>query len=144
MESANAELIKNSTKIVHDNYMRLLISGYHKVVYHNGIKETLNELRQTYWIIRGRKAVIRRCVLCLKFEGKPYSSEVQPDLPGERVSNGPPLMHTRIDFAGPLYVQSNGQQQKVYLCWYTRASTRAVHPEITKDLTALSLLQSFR
>jgi len=104
--------------------------------HHNGIKETLNQLRQTYWIIRGREAVkqvIRKCVLCLKFEGKPYSSEVQPDLPGERVSDGPPFMHTGIDFAGPLYVQSNGQQQKVYLCLYTYASTRAVHLEMTKD-----------
>ena len=95
-------------------YTTLLISEYHKVVHHNRIRETLNVIRQTYWIIRGResvKKVIRRCVLFLKFEGKPYTSS---DLPGERVSDGPPFIHTGVDFAGPLYVQSNSQQRKVY------------------------------
>ena len=128
-------------------YTTLLISEYHKVVHHNGIRETLNAIRQTHWIIRGResvKKVIRRCVLCLKFEGKPYTSSVQPDLPGERVSDGPPFIHKGVDFAGPLYVQSNSQQRKVYLCLYTCASTRAVHLEITEDLSAVSFLQFFR
>ena len=32
-------------------YTTLLISEYHKVVHHNGIRETLNAIRQTYWII---------------------------------------------------------------------------------------------
>jgi len=128
-------------------YTTLLISEYHKVVHHNGIRETLNALRQTYWIIRGRQAVkqvIRRCVLCLRFEGKPFTLSIQPDLPGERVSDGPPFINTGIDFAGPLYVQCNSQQQKVYLCLYTCASTRAVHLELTEDLSAVSFLQSFR
>ena len=103
-------------------YMNLLISEYHKVAHHNWIKETLNALRQTYWIIRGRQAVkkvIRRCVLCLRFERKPFTLSIQPDFPGERLSDGTPFINTRIDFAGPLYAQSNNQQQKVYLCLYT-------------------------
>ena len=128
-------------------YTTLLILEHHKIVQHNGIRDTLNSIRQIYWIVRGREAVkrvIRRCILCLKYEGKPYTSPVQPDLPGERVSDGPPFLHTGVDFAGPLYVQSKGQQQKVYLCLYTCASTRAVHLEITEDLSAVSFLQSFR
>ena len=90
------------------------------------------------------KRVIRKCALCLKSDGKPYISSMQPNLPGERVSDEPPFIHTGVDFAGPLYVQSKGQQQKVYLCLYTCASTRAVHLKITKDLSAVSFLQSFR
>ena len=48
-------------------YTALLILEHHKLVHHNGIRETL---RQSYWIIHGRevvKQVIKKCVLCLKF-----------------------------------------------------------------------------
>lgn len=34
-------------------YTRLVIAKAHKRVLHNGIKETLTEIRSKYWIIRG-------------------------------------------------------------------------------------------
>jgi len=40
--------------------------------------------------------------VCLKFEGKAYSTPRLPDLPEERVSDEPPFLHTGVDFAGPL------------------------------------------
>ena len=44
----------------------LIILDHHKIVHHNGIKETLNSIREKYWIVRGREAVkrmVRRCVI---------------------------------------------------------------------------------
>ena len=35
----------------------LIIREHHKLVHHNGIRETLNSVRVTYWIMRGREAV---------------------------------------------------------------------------------------
>ena len=66
------------------------------------------------------------------------------DMPVERVSDGPPFLHTGVDFAGPLYVSLNNQQQKVYMCLFTCTSTRGIHLELTPDLPAISYLQAFR
>jgi len=53
-------------------YLELLIKDSHEKVFHNGVRETLNMLRQKYWILRGRegvKCIIKRCILCKNFEG---------------------------------------------------------------------------
>ena len=53
-------------------------------VKHNGVKETLNNIRQEFWIIRGRNVVrkiVHSCVLCRRLEGKSYSYPQQPPLP---------------------------------------------------------------
>ena len=129
------------------SYTALLIMEHHKLIHHNGIRETLNSIRQIYWIIRGREAVkqvVRKCVLCLKYEGRAYSAPRVPDLPVERVSDGPPFLHIGVDFAGPLYVSLHSQNQKVYVCLFTCSSTRGIHLELTADLSAVSFLQAFR
>ena len=99
--------------------------------------------------MRGREAVkreVRRCVICLKWEGKPYSTHAIPDLPEERVSQDPPFTNTGVDFAGPLYVQGlhSTDKTKVYVCLFTCASTRAVHLELITNLSGSSFLQAFR
>ena len=45
----------------------LIVRSAHERVQHNGVKETLTEIRAKYWIVKGRslvKSVIHRCVLC--------------------------------------------------------------------------------
>ena len=51
--------------------------------------------------------ICRRCVICGRFEGKPYSPPLMPDLPPERISEGPPFATTDVDIAGPLNVKSH-------------------------------------
>ena len=60
------------------------------------------------------KGVIRKRVICLKMEGRPYPTPTTPDLPEERVSDGLPFVNTGVDFAEPLYVlnESQGDQFK--------------------------------
>ena len=131
-------------------YTQLVVREKHYSVHHNGVQETLAAVLEGYWIIRGRetvKQIIRRCVVCRRHEGKPYATPAAPPLPKERVSNGPPFSNMGIDFAGPLYVRetsTSNDQIKVYVCLYTCASTRAVHLELTKELSAVAFLQSFR
>ena len=63
------------------------------------------------------------------------------------MSEWPPFSNTGIDFAGPLYVKEAStadEQVKVYVCLYTCKSTRALHPELTKELSAVAFLQSFQ
>ena len=73
-------------------FSTLLIRYHHQCVLHDGIRETLNSVQRTYWIIRGQEAVkkvLQKCVTCLKGEGQPYPAPVPPDLLKERVSEGP-------------------------------------------------------
>ena len=134
-------------------YTQLVIRNCHEVVHHNGVKETLNCIREVYWIPRGREAVKRVigvCVTCRKHEGKPYVTPKFAQLPSCRVSDDPPFAHTGMDFAGPLYLTTEGEDdkerklQKAYICLYTCASTRALHLELVPNLSVATFLQSFR
>ena len=134
-------------------FTHLLIKQSHECVKHSGISDTLTALRERYWVPRGREAVkkiIRSCVICRKHEGTPFSSLPPTDLPSNRVSEDPPFTHIGMDFAGPLYVETKNSEgetkesQKVYVCLFTCASTRAVHLELTRSLSVESFLLAFR
>ena len=107
-------------------------------------------MRDQFWIMRGRQTVkksMKRCVRCRKVEGKHVSLPQQPYLPDERVLDDPPFMHTGIDFTGPLYTSEKGaneEDSKTYVCLFTCASTRAVHPELTKRLSSEAFMLAFR
>ena len=148
---SNAQLPNSSKPPIllpsHSHFTELLILQRHLQVLHNGIGETLNAIRETHWIVKGRatvKKVLRRCVICKRFEGKPIAMPPAPQLPEDRVSTQAPFTMTGVDFAGPLYVQSPRESCKVYICLFTCGSTRAIHLELTEDLTATSFLLAFR
>lgn len=87
------------------------------------------------------------CVICLRYEGTPYKAMLTEDLPRERVCEDPPYTHIGIDFAGPLFISdpSNSKEDlnKVYICLFTCASTRAIHLELTRDLSVRAFLLAF-
>ena len=119
-------------------WVTLLIRHVHQLIKHSGTADTLSTIREWYWILKGRqvvKKILRGCVVCNKLEGVPYSSVPPPDLPSERTSEDPPFSHTGIDFAGPLYVKGDDESDKAYVCLFTCTSTRAVHLELTPDLS---------
>ena len=85
-------------------------------------------------------------MICRKFEGLLYSYEASPDLPCDRVSDDPPFAHTGINFAGPLYVRTQGSEEsehKAYICLFTCASTRAIHLELVRSLNVDQFLLAF-
>ena len=54
-------------------YTELLIREGHDHAHHNGVRETLNAIRETHWVLKGREAVkrvIRKCTICRRHEGK--------------------------------------------------------------------------
>ena len=116
---------------------------------HDGVKETLTELRSTFWLARGRQVVkklLYSCVTCRRHEGKPYQAPPPPPLPEFRVKTAPAFAFTALDYAGPLYVKGANKKTegKVWICLYTCCVTRAVHLDIVPDLTAEAFLRSFR
>ena len=122
----------------------------HDAVHHNGTPETLAAVREKYWIVPGHvvmKKIIRRCFVCRWYNGKPFPSPIVPDLPAERVSKAPPFSTMGIDFAGPLYMRGTNTKESdcnVYICLFTCSSTRELHLELTKKLSAMSFLLAFR
>ena len=136
-------------------FVKLVIKQTHDRVKHSGINATLTALRERYWVLRGRatvKKVIRRCVVSRRYEASSCKPSHFADLPSHRVSDDPPFTHIRLDFAGPLYVKetrrslqtSDSDSNKVYVCLFTCASTRAVHLELTRGLTVQDFLLAFR
>ena len=95
-------------------YTDLLIHERHRRVHHDGIRETVNCIREDYWILRARESVkraLKKCVTCKRIEGKPFATPRIPQLPPERVSEEPPFTNTGLDFGGPLYVRIPSQSE---------------------------------
>eukprot|EP00731_Ephydatia_muelleri_P014947 Em0008g667a len=102
----------------------LIVRAAHIHVLHNGVKETLTEVRRKYWIVKGRsltKAILFRCTICRRYEGAALKGPPPPPLPEFRVKEEPAYTYTGVDFAGPLFVRST--------------VTRAIHLDIVNDLS---------
>ena len=127
----------------------LIVKNAHERVQHNGVKETLTEVRSKYWVIRGRslvKSILGHRVLCRRFEGKPFSAPLPPPLPSFRVKEAPPFTYTAIDFAGPLHVKTHGvtKSEKMWICLYTCCNTRAVHLDVVPDMSTTTFIRSLK
>ena len=131
----------------HHPWVKLLIQCIHYDIKHSGTADTLSTIREKFWILKGRqtvKKIIKSCVVCNKLEGMPYPSTITPDLPSFRTSKDPPFCHTGVDFVGPLYTRGCNGTEKSYICLFTCCSTRAIHLELTPDLSVNSFLFAFR
>ena len=127
----------------------LIVRNAHERVMHNGVKETLAEVRMKYWIIKARQFVrqlLYKCVVCRKFDGVPCRPPPPPPLPEFRVNPIPPFTYTGLDFAGPLYVKTSPllNDNKVWICLYTCCVIRAVHLDLVPDMTAETFIRSFK
>ena len=63
---------------------KLIVVEAHRRVMHDGVKETLTELRSNYWLVRGRqftRKVIYGCFICKRHEGKRCRPNPPPPLP---------------------------------------------------------------
>ena len=130
---------------------RLIIKDCHHRVMHNGVLETLMELRSSFWVIRGRQVVrkvIYSCSVCRRHEGQSYRAEPLSDLPEFRLKEGHPFASTGVDFAGPIFVKfaagRETQFSKAYMCLFTCGSTRAVHIELTPNPTTAAFIRCLR
>ncbi len=128
-------------------FTNLVIENAHRNQLHAGVNSTVTTLRQKFWIPAARqsvKSVLRGCVNCRKVLGKPYQAPDPAPLPKSCVYELVPFKVTGVDFTGALYVDVNGSEEKVYVCLFTCAVSRAIHLEVVTDLTEETFLQAFR
>ena len=111
----------------------LIVKECHETIKHGGVKVTLIELRSRFWIVKGRSFVyklLHKCVICQRFDGRPYQQPPSLPLPPFRVTEVPP-------FKGM-------ENHKVWICLYTCCVVRAVHLEMVPNLTAQAFLRCFK
>ena len=92
------------------------------------------------------KNVLRRCVICKKFQGRTYLPPSSPDLPEFRLNLFNAFQATGLDYAGPLFVKDFNCKdgRKVYILLFTCAGSRAIHLELCANMTNDSFIQGFR
>ncbi len=123
----------------------LFILEAHERVMHNGVKDTLAELRSQYWIVRGRQLVrnvLAKCSICKRVEGRGYEIPKAPPLPKFRLENDYAFLRIGVDYAGLLFFKNiygtDHETYKSYILLITCAATRAVHLELVPDMNAES------
>ena len=132
-----------------ETFVRLMIEDHHKKHCHAGVNHTLSQIRNKYWIPKGRaevKFVLRRCRVCRKHQGGPYKMPPMTNWPKSKVNTAIPFETTGLDYFGPLEIKVNQttEKQKVWVCLFTCVAVRAIHLELVEDLTAEQFLQSLR
>ena len=128
----------------------LIVIDAHEKVIHHGVETTLAHIRACYWIIKGRKVVkdiLRKCVVCIHFQGQCLKPPQSPDLPDFRVYCNRAFETCGIDFAGPLSVRQNCNKDNAsssFILLITCATSRAIHLELVPDLKVPAFLRAFR
>ncbi|KAL5518067.1 hypothetical protein EMCRGX_G003740 [Ephydatia muelleri] len=94
-------------------FTTLIVKECHEKVMHNGVRETLSELRSRYWIVRGRsfiRRILHECLVCKKMQGQHYIIPPSPPLPEFRVQQAQPFSSCGVDYAGPLYLKDTSKR----------------------------------
>ncbi len=126
-----------------------LVRSSHKKVYHCKVSSTLAELRTRYWVPSGRqvvKKILSKCCVCRRYEGASYRGPPKVSLPKCRLSQRPAFSYVGVDFAGPLYIKNrkDSDMQKAYIALFSCCSSRALHLELTMDLSVETFIRCLR
>ena len=121
----------------------LVVRSCHEKVHHGGIKETLAEVRNVCWIPKGTQFVgkiLRQCVTCKKIQVVIFRPPQPAHLPETRITETAAFTHVGVDFAGPVYVK----EMTAYICLFRCATSRALHVELTLDLSPETVIRFLR
>jgi hypothetical protein len=127
--------------------VRLLVAHYHRKANHGFSELVFNELRQKFWILRGRRAVktpVMECLECKRRKSQPRQPRFG-DLPRERLEH-----HTRpftvigLDYFGLVIVSIGRRHEKRWVALYFCLVTRALHLEVVASLSSSSAILNLR
>ena len=128
----------------------LIVWQAHDTVFHQKERATLAEIRNTYWIPRGRQLVrslLYRCNLCNWLDSPAFTLPPAPPLPEYRVEIAPPFSNVGFDHMGPLWVYdifTKDKLHKVHIALFTCCVTRMVHIELQPSLDAPVCIRSMK
>ncbi|XP_049878267.1 uncharacterized protein LOC126375403 [Pectinophora gossypiella] len=126
---------------------RLIVEHHHRQALHGANELVVNNLRQNYWIVNSRptvRTIASQCLFCRYRRAVPQPQRMA-DLPEARLQhNRRPFSYSGVDFFGPLEVTIGRRRCKRYGMLFTCLTVRAVHIEVTEDLTADSTIMALR
>ncbi|CAG9813428.1 unnamed protein product [Phaedon cochleariae] len=126
---------------------QLILRYYHEKSKHQGENQILNNIRQKYWIIKGRGAVkntFKNCYYCRRRKATPDYPKMG-EIPSMRLTpEVKPFTHTGIDYFGPMFVTVGRHREKRWGVLFTCLTMRAIHLEIAHTLTANSTIMALR
>ncbi|UYV81292.1 hypothetical protein LAZ67_20000677 [Cordylochernes scorpioides] len=142
---------KHPMLIPRDHFVtKLIVLHYHLNNLHSGTQLTLSLIRNKFWIPSGRnliKRVLNQCLVCLKSKSKAIH-QIMGDLPKNRLLPGRPFEKIGIDLAGPIQAKPMLKRSKVifkfYIVLFVCFTTKAIHLEISSDLTAETFLAALK
>ena len=142
--------VKHPTLLHNELYFtELIVWSANKRVLHGGVNNTLNFIRNDYWLCKRRKAVraiLNKCVTCKKSQSGRLLGPEPSDLPKFRLDFDYAFCNTGVDFAGPLYAKDiygkNDPMFKSYICLFTCATTRNVHLELAPSMDATDVIKA--
>ena len=120
---------------------KLLVLKCHEKVPHNGVKQTLNELRNEFWINRCRNYIRKLliiCFICKRLQSRSYSYPEKSNLPGYRVDRTVPFQVWGVNYLGPVFVKeiyhsSNDEMHKAYIVLFTCSTSKAIILDLVED-----------
>ena len=127
----------------------LIILEMHTSKGHLGPSHTLAELRCRFWVPCGRQQVrkaLRECFGCKRQLAKGYKPPEFAPLPDFRVTIQQPFESTGVDYIGPIFVKAPNQAEavKTWIILFVCASTRAVHLELTENMSTEQFILALR
>ncbi|GFU69166.1 integrase catalytic domain-containing protein [Trichonephila clavipes] len=123
--------------------VKALIIHKHVQLGHAGVQMLMYNLRESYWILKGRKTikeVIKTCIICKRFNAKPISVS-EGLLLQDRVRDAAVFEIIGFDLAGPLILK-NGEKNLILIL--TCAVYRAIHLELLTSVSTESFLLGLR
>ncbi|XP_072381169.1 uncharacterized protein [Diabrotica undecimpunctata] len=128
----------------------LIIEWTHQTHLHPGLKAMHYLLLQRFWILSPKSAIHRclsKCIRCFRCRPKSYNP-FMANLPTVRVTPLRAFLSVCVDFAGPFSLlmskHRGAKTYKGYVCVFVCTSTKAIHLEVTSNLSSESFLAAFR
>ena len=127
---------------------KLLVLKCHEKVLHNGVKQTLNELRNEFWINRGRNYIQKFliiCFICKHLKSGSYSYPEKSNLPGYHVNRTVPFQVWGVNYLGTVFVKdiyhsSNDEMHKAYIVLFTCSTSKAIILDLVEDNTSKNFI----
>lgn len=89
------------------------------------------------------KKIIKDSVVPSRLRTRPIRVPYAP-LPADKIQAANPFEVAGEDFAGPLYPKRDPTSHKVYIVLFKCSVIRAVHLELSRDMSAAECLLAFR
>ena len=128
----------------------LIIEQVHQENFHPGLQTLHNLIIPNFLIISPRSAIYRCLSKCIKcFRSKPQAyTPLMADLPAFRISQVKAFSQVSLDYAGSFKIimgkHRGAKPSKAYICLFVCCATKALHLELSSDLTTEAFLASFR